>query len=149
MNKQEMKQFYIERKKRLANKDEVLHRTASGEIKLTAQYWEIKGQLIRSGDKGALAAFEDEVDEYKRLMTRDKEMSNLTVRSAISRMAETKVEKFLLNTGYTAEALALEHGLNQEEILNPENWRDDKFFASNGMVYAVKFNYNGSIFEAI
>jgi hypothetical protein len=41
--KTDLNKLSQERKKRLANKDKILHRTASGEVKFTAAYWEIKG----------------------------------------------------------------------------------------------------------
>jgi hypothetical protein len=96
---------------------------------------------------GALAAFEDEVEEYRRLMLKSDQTEDLTVRSAVARMAETKIEKLLLNSGYTAEELAFETGLNPEDILNEENWRENQFIAPTGVVYDVVFNYTGSIFK--
>ena len=147
--KTEQGRFEYERKKRLSNKDEVLHRAADGTVKFTSTYWEVKGKLIRAGDRGALAAFEDEVAEYKAFMEKNPSADNLTSRSALSRMAETKVEKLLINSGYTADALAAEFGLNAEDILNPDNWKDSKFFAPNGTTYAVVFNYTGSIFQQV
>lgn len=68
---------------------------------------------------------------------------------------EKKINKLLTNAGYTAEELADEIGVSEEDILNADNWKKDKdadgneisqmYFEFNGTIYDIQFNYTSSI----
>lgn len=64
-------------------------------------------------------------------------------------MEEDKVNRLLVNAGYTAEELADEVGVDVEDILNPDNWKTpDKgntYFQLGDTIYDIKFNYTSSI----
>ena len=72
----------------------------------------------------------------------------LTTTGFIGRQQSNKVARFLANAGYSPEELAEELDIDEEDILDPENW-DDDILTVNGMRYKFKFTYTGNFYEAL
>ena len=68
-------------------------------------------------------------------------ISERTLRSMI---ADSKIEKAIINTGYTPEELASELGINVEDLLDKANWSGSEF-TFGGKTWDFEFRYDGSI----
>ena len=68
-------------------------------------------------------------------------ISEKTLRSMI---ADSKIEKAIINTGYTTEELDNELGISIEDLLDESNW-DDSTFTFGGKTWDFEFRYDGSI----
>ena len=64
-----------------------------------------------------------------------------TLRSMI---ADSKIEKAIINTGYTADELASELGIDVADLLDENNW-DGSTFTFGGKTWDFEFRYDGSI----
>lgn len=68
---------------------------------------------------------------------------------------EKEINRLLTNAGYTAEELASEIGVTEEDILDAANWKKardsegneigQKYFEFDGVIYDIQFNYTSSI----
>lgn len=58
---------------------------------------------------------------------------------------EDKISRMLTNAGYTAQELADELGVSEEDVLNSENWNKDIFMGQ----WQLNFNYTGPILSHI
>lgn len=58
---------------------------------------------------------------------------------------DSKIKKFLANAGYSPEDMAYELKVDEEEILNPNNWNND-MFTFNGRIWQFNFTYTGNFF---
>ena len=68
-------------------------------------------------------------------------ISERTLRSMIS---NSKIEKAIINTGYTAEELAAEMGIDVMDLLDEANWSESEF-TFGGKTWNFEFRYDGSI----
>ena len=68
-------------------------------------------------------------------------ISERTLRSMIS---NSKIEKAIINTGYTSEELASELGIDVADLLDENNW-DGSTFTFGGKTWDFEFRYDGSI----
>ena len=69
----------------------------------------------------------------------------LTVNGFWSRYETDKISRMLVNAGYTPEELAKEIGVNEEDVLNPENWNKDIFMGS----WQLSFQYTGELLKYV
>lgn len=68
-------------------------------------------------------------------------ISERTLRSMI---ADSQIEKAIINTGYTPEELANELGIDVDDLLDEANWKDS-IFTFGGKTWNFEFRYDGSI----
>lgn len=68
-------------------------------------------------------------------------ISERTLRSMI---ADSKIEKAIINTGYTPDELASELGIDVTDLLDEANWKDS-VFTFGGKTWNFEFRYDGSI----
>ena len=68
-------------------------------------------------------------------------ISERTLRSMIS---NSKIEKAIINTGYTSDELASELGIDVADLLDENNW-DGSTFTFGGKTWDFEFRYDGSI----
>ena len=68
-------------------------------------------------------------------------ISEKTLRSMI---ANSKIEKAIINTGYTPEELASELGIDVADLLDESNWSGSEF-TFGGKTWDFEFRYDGSI----
>lgn len=68
-------------------------------------------------------------------------ISEKTLRSMI---ANSKIEKAIINTGYTADELASELGIDVADLLDESNWSESEF-TFGGKTWDFEFRYDGSI----
>ena len=68
-------------------------------------------------------------------------ISEKTLRSMI---ADSKIEKAIINTGYTPEELAIELGISVDDLLDESNWSESEF-TFGGKTWDFEFRYDGSI----
>ena len=59
-------------------------------------------------------------------------------------LAGSKIEKVIINTGYTPEELAAEMGINADDLLDEDNW-DGDIFKLGDRTWNFEFRYDGSI----
>lgn len=68
-------------------------------------------------------------------------ISERTLRSMI---ADSKIEKAIINTGYTSDELASELGIDVADLLDEANWKDS-VFTFGSKTWNFEFRYDGSI----
>ena len=72
---------------------------------------------------------------------KDARISERTLRSML---ADSKIEKAIINTGYTPEELAAEMGINVDDLLDEDNW-DGDIFKLGDRTWNFEFKYDGSV----
>ena len=75
------------------------------------------------------------------LYKKNPRISEKTLRSMI---ADSKIEKAIINTGYTAEELASELGIDVADLLDEANWSGSEF-TFGGKTWDFEFKYDGSV----
>lgn len=86
---------------------------------------------------------QDELDLIieNQLYKKNPRISEKTLRSMIS---NSKIEKAIINTGYTADELASELGIDVADLLDESNWSGSEF-TFGGKTWDFEFNYDGSV----
>ena len=59
-------------------------------------------------------------------------------------LAGSKIEKVIINTGYTPEELADEMGIDVMDLLDENNW-DSDIFKLGDRTWNFEFKYDGSV----
>ena len=75
------------------------------------------------------------------LYKKNPRISEKTLRSMLS---NSKIEKAIINTGYTADELASELGIRVEDLLDENNWSGSEF-TFGGKTWDFEFKYDGSV----
>ena len=75
------------------------------------------------------------------LYKKNPRISEKTLRSMI---ADSKIEKAIINTGYTADELASELGIDVADLLDEANWSGSEF-TFGGKTWDFEFRYDGSV----
>lgn len=68
----------------------------------------------------------------------------LSVKSLLSKISESKIEKAFINAGYTEQEILDEIGIERSELFNEKNW-DGSVFTFGGNVYDFQFSYTGNV----
>ena len=68
----------------------------------------------------------------------------LSVKSLLSKISESKIEKAFINAGYTEEEILDEIGISRSDLFNEKNW-DGSVFTYGGNVYDFQFSYTGNV----
>ena len=86
---------------------------------------------------------QDELDLIieNQLYKKNPRISEKTLRSMLS---NSKIEKAIINTGYTKEELAAEMGINADDLLDENNW-DGDIFKLGDRTWNFEFKYDGSV----
>ena len=86
---------------------------------------------------------QDELDLIieNQLYKKNPRISEKTLRSMLS---NSKIEKAIINTGYTPEELAAEMGINADDLLDEDNW-DGDIFKLGDRTWNFEFKYDGSV----
>lgn len=79
---------------------------------------------------------------------RSKNKQKMTTTGFEGYEAETKIERFFVNAGYSVEEAAEILGVSEEEIYDKRNWQGNVLTVS-GQSYEIKFNYTGSLFQPL
>lgn len=66
-----------------------------------------------------------------------------------ARLESSALDKLFINMGRSPEELAREINVSVSDIENSDLWKDGRFYAPNGKVYEVVFNYEGDVFREI
>ena len=69
----------------------------------------------------------------------------LTVNGFFAHYENDKINRLLTNAGYTAQELADELGISEEDVLNKANWDKDVFMG----MWQLDFNYTGPLLKHI
>lgn len=69
----------------------------------------------------------------------------LTTTGFLGSQEVNKIDRLLANAGYSADELAGEIGVTEDDILNEANWKNDVFMGK----WKLSFNYTSSILKAI
>ena len=75
------------------------------------------------------------------LYKKNPRISEKTLRSML---ADSKIEKVIINTGYTPDELAAEMGINVMDLLDEDNW-DGDIFKLGDRTWNFEFRYDGSV----
>lgn len=86
---------------------------------------------------------QDELDLLieNQLYKKNPRISEKTLRSML---ANSKIEKVIINTGYTPDELAAEMGINVMDLLDEDNW-DGDIFKLGDRTWTFEFKYDGSV----
>ena len=68
----------------------------------------------------------------------------LSVKSLLSKVAESKIEKMFINAGYTEPEILAEIGISREDLFNEDNWSGSSF-NFGGETYNFVFSYTGNV----
>lgn len=68
----------------------------------------------------------------------------LSVKSLLSKVAESKIEKMFINAGYTEPEILDELGITRADLFNEENWSGSTFNI-DGTTYDFVFSYTGNV----
>ena len=106
------------------------------------------GKVYKDRLKKLRDSLDDPSDQYEldliienQLYKKDPRISERTLRSML---ADSKIEKAIINTGYTPDELAAEMGINVMDLLDEDNW-DGSTFTFGGKTWDFEFRYDGSI----
>lgn len=69
---------------------------------------------------------------------------NLSTKSLLSKVADSRIEKMFINAGYTEPEILAELGIDREDLFNQENW-DGSTFYFGGKTYDFVFGYTGNV----
>ena len=69
----------------------------------------------------------------------------MTVNGFWARYEENKINRMLTNAGYTAEELAKEIGVSEEDIMKAENWNKGVFMGT----WELSFQYTGELLRHV
>ena len=69
----------------------------------------------------------------------------MTVNGFWARYESDKISRMLTNAGYTADELAAEIGVSEEEIMKAENWNKDIFMGK----WQLSFQYTGELLKYV
>ena len=107
-----------------------------------------KGKVYKDRLKKLRDSLEDPNDQAEldllienQLYKKNPRISEKTLRSMI---ADSKIEKAIINTGYTPEELAAEMGIDVMDLLDEDNW-DGSTFSFGGDSWDFEFRYDGSV----
>ena len=106
------------------------------------------GKVYKDRLKKLRDSLDDPNDQYEldllienQLYKKDPRISERTLRSMLS---DSKIEKAIINTGYTPEELAAEMGIDVMDLLDEDNW-DGSTFSFGGDSWDFEFRYDGSV----
>ena len=106
------------------------------------------GKIYKDRLKKLRDSLDDPNDQYEldllienQLYKKDPRISERTLRSML---AGSKIEKAIINTGYTPEELAAEMGIDVMDLLDEDNW-DGSTFSFGGDSWDFEFRYDGSV----
>ena len=106
------------------------------------------GKIYKDRLKKLRDSLSDPNDQYEldllienQLYKKDRRISERTLRSML---AGSKIEKAIINTGYTPEELAAEMGIDVMDLLDEDNW-DGSTFSFGGDSWDFEFRYDGSV----
>ena len=106
------------------------------------------GKVYKDRLKKLRDSLSDPNDQYEldllienQLYKKDPRISERTLRSML---ANSKIEKAIINTGYTPDELAAEMGIDVMDLLDEDNW-DGSTFSFGGDSWDFEFRYDGSV----
>ena len=106
------------------------------------------GKVYKDRLKKLRESLDDPNDQYEldliienQLYKKDPRISERTLRSMI---ADSKIEKAIINTGYTPDELAAEMGIDVADLLDENNWSGSEF-TFGGKTWNFEFRYDGSV----
>ena len=106
------------------------------------------GKVYKDRLKKLRDSLSDPNDQYEldliienQLYKKDPRISERTLRSML---ANSKIEKAIINTGYTPDELAAEMGIDVMDLLDEDNW-DGDIFKLGDRTWNFEFKYDGSV----
>ena len=106
------------------------------------------GKVYKDRLKKLRDSLSDPNDQYEldliienQLYKKDPRISERTLRSML---ADSKIEKAIINTGYTPDELAAEMGIDVMDLLDENNWSGSEF-TFGGKTWNFEFRYDGSV----
>lgn len=101
--------------------------------------------------KDRLKKLKDSLDEYDQfeldliiIHQQAKKDARISERTLRSMLADSKIQKAIINTGYTPDELAAEMGINVDDLLDEANW-DGDIFKLGDRTWNFEFRYDGSV----
>ena len=107
-----------------------------------------KGNIYKDRLKKLRDSLSNPYDQYEldliimhQQAKKDVRISERTLRSML---ADSKIEKAIINTGYTPDELAAEMGIDVDDLLDEDNW-DGDIFKLGDRTWNFEFRYDGSV----
>lgn len=107
-----------------------------------------QGKVYKDKLKRLRDSLSDPYDQYEldllienQLYKKNPRISEKTLRSML---AGSKIEKAIINTGYTPDELAAEMGIDVMDLLDEDNW-DGDIFKLGDRTWNFEFRYDGSV----
>lgn len=88
------------------------------------------------------------VDLEDYINVRKGEKRKLTTRGFEGHLQENEIERMFANAGMSSSEVAQDMGIDEADILNPENW-ENGLLVINGVKYAFNHNYTGDALEVV
>lgn len=123
-----------------------------------------KSGKLNASNKKNIDAFKNEImsskeytDAEKRGLIADlniiikqrmKDGKKLTTTGFFGELASDKIERMLVNAGYSIEEASEELGVSESELLDMKNWSGDKFTHAKD-TWLFSFKYTGAAFTKI
>ena len=79
---------------------------------------------------------------------RKQDKKKLTTNGFYGTMTDNDINRLFVNAGYSIEEVSQMYGIDEDELLNEENWNGDQF-TYNGRSFALQFGYTINIFKEI
>lgn len=96
-------------------------------------------ELLSSTDS---IAVREEIKAKVKAAQRKKE--KLSIKTLLSKIAESKIEKAFINAGYTEDEILDTLGVPREDLFDESNW-EGSVFKYKGKTYDFVFKYTGSV----
>lgn len=83
------------------------------------------------------------------LKQRQLDKRELTISGFLSTQEKDKINRFFINAGYTAEEIADDLGISEDDLTDNTNWNGN-IFSYNGLVVEFTWNdYNGDFYKVL
>lgn len=112
-----------------------VNKTLNDESLSQAEYITLKNQLEMT-KRRILAGNEN----YK---TASGRLRKIDESSILSRLAQDKISRYLINMGWSVEEIAQDLNVSEDDLLNPVNWNKGIFTAKDGRQWSFTFDYRG------
>lgn len=103
---------------------------------------------IQSGDYSEAQKRTMIADLNAIVKNRKKNQKKLTTRGYMGIQAEDSINRLLANAGYSLEEFSEETGISEDDIMNPDNWKDGKFKFKDRTI-AFQWTYTGNFWRDV
>ena len=107
---------------------------------------EIMKAAIQSGDYSEAQKITLTADLHAIVRRRKMNRKKLTTRGFMGIQAKDNITRLLVNAGYSPEEFSEETGISEDDIMNPDNWKDGKFRFKDRTI-SFNWTYTGNFWR--